>query len=56
MGVVDMWICLLNFGMEAMLLMLKVSSHKLHNFLDLVRRHESKCIHLLNIMERHAIN
>lgn len=31
-------------------MMLKVSSHSLHNFLDLVRRHESKCTHLL---ERH---
>lgn len=50
MGVVAMWICLLNYGMETMLMMLKVSSHSLHNFLDLVRRHESKCTHLL---ERH---
>lgn len=50
MGVVAMWICLLNYGIEAMLMMLKVSSHNLHNFLDLVRCYESKCTHLL---ERH---
>lgn len=51
-----MRICLSNYGMEAMLMMLKVSSHNLHNFLDLVRHHESKGRHLLNIVERHAIN